>query len=96
MAPPIPPAKDIHPRDVANKSDRRKLLDALRMTLDLQSATVRRNTQTFNQSRYRTTAHLQDYDALKSETRRIKEDSIERLPELTFERFACITAPSLS
>ena len=82
MAPPNQPSKEIHPRDVANKSDRRKLLAAIRMTLDLQSATVRRNTQTFNRSRYRTTAVLPEYNALKDETRRIKEHSIERLPEL--------------
>ena len=82
MTPPTKPSDQIRPRDVANKSDRRKLLEAIRMALDIQSAAVRNNTQTFNRGRYRATSLLPDYDALKNETRRIKETSIDRLPEL--------------
>src|SRR5580700_10656199 len=75
-------AKANLPRDVANKSDKSHLLRAIRMALDIESAAVRRNTQLFNRSRYRTVAEFPDYDALKDQTRRIKEKSIENLPEL--------------
>src|SRR5215470_6910281 len=75
-------AKGIQPRSIANKSDKRRLLAAIRMALDVQSLTIRRNTQTFNRGRYHGTASLPDYDELKNRTRRIKEISIERLPEL--------------
>src|SRR5580704_2338141 len=75
-------AKADLPRDVANKSDKSHLLRAIRMALDIESAAVRRNTQLFNRSRYRTVAEFPDYDALKDQTRRIKEKSIESLPEL--------------
>ena len=72
----------VHPRSVANKSDRRRMIAAIHMALDIQSPTIRRNTQTFNRSRYRGTAALPDYDALKDQARAIKEDSLARLPEL--------------
>src|ERR1700736_4022019 len=52
------------------------------MALDIERAAVRRNTQLFNRSRYRTVAEFPDYEALKDQTRRIKERSIESLPEL--------------
>jgi iron-sulfur cluster protein len=70
------------PRDIANKSDRSNLLRAIRMALDIQSPAVRHNTQTLNSNRYRATAILPDYDALKDEARRIKEKAIATLPEL--------------
>jgi iron-sulfur cluster protein len=70
------------PRAVANKSDKRRLLQAIRMALDIQSPAIRRNTQTFNRNRYKATAALPDYDALKDTARRIKENAIARLPEL--------------
>jgi iron-sulfur cluster protein len=70
------------PRDVANKSDKDRLLRAIRMALDIESATVRFNTQLFNRGRYSAAADLPDYDALKDQTRRIKEKSIANLPEL--------------
>jgi iron-sulfur cluster protein len=69
------------PREVANKSDRRNLLRAIRMTLDIQSPAIRRNTQTFNRERYRATSELPDYDALKDRARQIKENAIANLPE---------------
>lgn len=72
----------VSPRTVANKSDQRALLEAIRMALDIQSPTIRRNTQTFNRNRYQATAALPDYDALKDEARRIKENAITHLPEL--------------
>ena len=70
------------PRSVANKSDKQKLLLAIRMALDTQSPAIRRNTQTFNRNRYKATGALADYEALKDEARRIKESAIARLPEL--------------
>jgi len=70
------------PRSVANKSDRERLLRAIRMTLSIQSPAVRRNTQTFNRNRYRATALLPDYGALKDHARQIKEQSIANLPQL--------------
>jgi iron-sulfur cluster protein len=70
------------PRDVANKSDKDRLLRAIRMALDIESATVRFNTQLFNRGRYSAAADMPDYDALKDQTRRIKEKSIANLPEL--------------
>jgi iron-sulfur cluster protein len=70
------------PRSVANKSDKRKLLAAIRMALEIESPAIRRNTQIFNRDRYKATAALPDYDALKDRARQIKEDAIARLPEL--------------
>src|ERR1700722_11004897 len=70
------------PRDVANKSDKDHLLRAIRMALDIESPAVRSNTQHSHQGRYRAVAELPDYDALKDQTRRIKEKSIANLPEL--------------
>ena len=81
MATPVPSA-DIQPRQVANKSNKKALLDAIRMTLDVQSAAVRHNTQTFNRNRYAATALIGDYDELKDRARQIKENAIANLPQL--------------
>jgi iron-sulfur cluster protein len=81
--PAVPPVRKVDtPRDVANKSDKEHLLRAIRMALDVESATVRANTQHFNKSRYRAVANLPDYDELKDEARRIKDKSIAALPDL--------------
>jgi iron-sulfur cluster protein len=76
------PTSAISPREVANKSDKKHLLRAIRMTLEIQSPAVRHNTQTFNRNRYKATAALPDYDALKDEARKIKENAIAHLPHL--------------
>jgi iron-sulfur cluster protein len=81
MAAPVNPI-DIQPRQVANKSDKQALLDAIRMTLGVQSAAIRRNTQTFNRNRYTAIARIADYDAMKDRARQTKENSIANLPEL--------------
>jgi iron-sulfur cluster protein len=81
MATPLNSA-DIQPRQVANKSNKKALLDAIRMTLEVQSAAVRLNTQTFNRNRYAATALIADYDELKDRARQIKENAIANLPEL--------------
>jgi len=73
---------EITPRQVANKSDKQALVDAIRMTLAIQSAAVRHNTQTFNRNRYAATARLADYDELKDRAREIKKNAIANLPQL--------------
>jgi iron-sulfur cluster protein len=73
---------DIQPRQVANKSDKKALLNAIRMTLGIQSAAIRHNTQTFNRNRYSAVGRIADYDAMKDRARRIKEAAIAGLPEL--------------
>ncbi len=75
-------AIDIQPRQVANKSDKHALLDAIRMTLNIQSAAVRHNTQTFNRNRYTAVAKIRDYDELKDRARKIKEQAIADSPKL--------------
>ncbi|MGD0932569.1 MAG: LUD domain-containing protein, partial [Candidatus Korobacteraceae bacterium] len=91
MATPVNPA-DINPRQVANKSDKKALLDAIRMTLSVQSPAVRRNTQTFNRNRYAATALLPDYNELKDRARQIKEKAIANLPELLRQLEASVRA----
>lgn len=76
------PSTEISPRSVANKSDKKAILKAIRMSLDIESAAVRHNTQTFNRGRYLAIAEIPDYDALKDRARAIKEAAIARLPEL--------------
>ena len=80
------------PRAVANKCDKRKLLEAIRMTLQIQSPAIRRNTQTFNRNRYQATASLPDYDALKDRARKIKENAVAELPELVTRLRETVTA----
>jgi iron-sulfur cluster protein len=81
MAAAVNPA-DITPRQVANKSDKKALLAAIRMTLGVQTAAIRNNTQTFNRNRYAAIARLSDYDELKDRARKIKENAIANLPQL--------------
>ena len=83
---------DIQPRQVANKSKKKALIDALRMTLDVQSPAVRRNTQTFNRNRYTAVARIADYDAMKDRARRTKENAIANLPALLQQLEASVLA----
>ena len=73
---------DIPPRSVANKSNKQALLDAIRMTLNVQSAAIRHNTQTFNSNRYVAVAKIADYNELKDRARKIKEQAIANQPAL--------------
>ncbi len=91
MAAPVNPA-DIQPRQVANKSDKKALKDAIRMTLGVQSDAIRRNTQTFNRNRYTAVARIADYDAMKDRARQIKEKAIANLPELLRQLEASVQA----
>jgi len=54
----------------------------LRRVLATEGDAVAENTQGFNRGRYDSVADLENYEALKDEARAIKEDAIERLPEL--------------
>jgi iron-sulfur cluster protein len=91
MATLVNPA-DIIPRQVANKSDKKALLEAIRMTLGVQSAAIRHNTQTFNNNRYAAIARLPDYDQLKDRARQIKEQAIANLPALLEKLEASVRA----
>ncbi|PSQ08158.1 (4Fe-4S)-binding protein [Halobacteriales archaeon QS_6_71_20] len=53
--------------------------------LDTEGDAVAENTRGFNRGRYESTDELDDYESLKSEARAIKEDAVERLPELIDE-----------
>ncbi|MGA2301247.1 MAG: LUD domain-containing protein [Candidatus Acidiferrum sp.] len=70
------PKRVTSPREVAAKESRAILRRAIRLALDTESAAVRHNTRSFNLNRYRATAALPDYDALKDEARRIKEHAL--------------------
>jgi len=83
---------DITPRQVANKSRKQALAEALRMTLDVQSAAIRHNTQTFNRNRYTAVARIADYDAMKDRARAIKEKAIANLPALLRQLEASVVA----
>ncbi|GAB3668164.1 LUD domain-containing protein [Halopiger thermotolerans] len=54
----------------------------IRRLLETEGAAVAENTRGFNAGRYDSVSRLEDYEALKDEARSIKEDAIERLPEL--------------
>ena len=56
--------------------------EELRHLLAAEGPAVSQNTKGFNRGRYDSTAKLNDYEGLKDEARAIKEDAIERLPEL--------------
>jgi len=54
----------------------------IRHLLETEGDAVAASTKGFNAGRYESVARLEDYEALKAEARAIKEDAIERLPEL--------------
>jgi len=57
----------------------------IRHIMQTEGNAVAENTRGFNQGRYDSVAKLEAYDELKDEAREIKEDAIERLPELIDE-----------
>jgi L-lactate utilization protein LutB len=66
-------------------SDARKLeADRIRRVLETEGETVRANTSVFNRERYDAVERFDgaEYEKLRERARRIKEDAIERLPEL--------------
>ena len=54
----------------------------IRRLLETEGEAVAENTRGFNVGRYDSVAKLGDYEGLKDQARAIKEDAIERLPEL--------------
>ncbi|MFW6265873.1 MAG: LUD domain-containing protein, partial [Halanaeroarchaeum sp.] len=58
---------------------------AIRRLLDEEGDSVFENVTGFNQGRYDSTGDLDDYQALREQARQIKEDAIDRLPELIDE-----------
>ncbi|MDB2259480.1 LUD domain-containing protein [Halorubrum ezzemoulense] len=65
--------------------NRRRKAEHIRHILDTEGDSVQQNTRVFNEGRYESTGGLDDYERLKDEARAIKEDAIERLPELIDE-----------
>ena len=57
----------------------------IRHLLETEGDAIAENTRGFNQGRYDSVADLADYEELRDEARAIKEDAIERLPELVAE-----------
>ena len=56
--------------------------DRIRELMATEGDAVAENTRGFNEGRYESTGRLDDYESLKDEARAIKEDAIERLPDL--------------
>ncbi|MFB6154514.1 MAG: LUD domain-containing protein [Haloferacaceae archaeon] len=54
----------------------------IRRLLATEGPAVAENTKGFNEGRYESVSRLSDYEELKDSAREIKEDAIERLPEL--------------
>ncbi len=67
---------------MSKPDDRRAKAARIRHLLETEGDAVEANTAGFNRGRYEAVADLEDYEELKSEARAIKEDAIERLPEL--------------
>ncbi|WP_424014942.1 LUD domain-containing protein [Halorubrum xinjiangense] len=69
----------------AGNPDRETKAERIRELLATEGDAVAENTRGFNEGRYESTGRLDDYEALKDEARAIKEDAIERLPDLIDE-----------
>jgi len=54
----------------------------IRHLMETEGDAIAENTRGFNQGRYDAVAELEDSESLRTEARAIKEDAIERLPEL--------------
>jgi iron-sulfur cluster protein len=66
-----------------SKPDSREAKAAhIRHLLETEGDAVAQNTRGFNAGRYDSVSKLDDYEQLKDEARAIKEDAIDRLPEL--------------
>ena len=63
-------------------SARREKAAHIRRLLETEGDAVRRNTTTFNESRYEALEGFEEYEDLRDEAREVKEDAIEHLPEL--------------
>ncbi|GAB3671445.1 LUD domain-containing protein [Halopiger thermotolerans] len=63
-------------------SDRATKADRIRHLLATEGASVGENARGFNAGRYESVERLEDYEDYKDRARAIKEDAIQRLPEL--------------
>jgi iron-sulfur cluster protein len=61
---------------------RRAKAERIRTLLETEGDSVAENTRVFNEARQEATENFDRYEDLRSEARAIKEDAIERLPEL--------------
>ena len=75
---------------MSDADSRRSKAAHIRHLLETEGDAVEENTIGFNRGRYESVADLEDYEELKSEARAIKEDAIERLPELIDELTATV------
>ncbi len=66
-------------------TDRERKAAHIRHLLETEGDSVQENTRVFNQGRYSSVEDLEDYEGLKTRARAIKEDAIDRLPELIDE-----------
>jgi iron-sulfur cluster protein len=65
-----------------SEKSRRETADHIAELLRTEGEHVRSNVTTFNEGRYARYAEMEGTEAYRTEARRIKEDAIERLPEL--------------
>ncbi|ADB63469.1 protein of unknown function DUF162 (plasmid) [Haloterrigena turkmenica DSM 5511] len=75
---------------MSDADGRRSKAAHIRRLLETEGDAVEENTIGFNRGRYESVADLEDYEELKSEARAIKENAIERLPELIDELTATV------
>ena len=61
---------------------RREKAERIHRLLETEGENVRASTSLFNEQRYEAIEGLDEYEALRTQAREIKEDTIERLPEL--------------
>ncbi|VTT87973.1 Predicted L-lactate dehydrogenase, Fe-S oxidoreductase subunit YkgE / Predicted L-lactate dehydrogenase, Iron-sulfur cluster-binding subunit YkgF [Halorubrum sp. DM2] len=71
--------------DASTGPKRETKAERIRELLATEGDAVAANTRGFNAGRYESTGRLDGYEALKDEARAIKEDAIERLPDLIDE-----------
>lgn len=71
--------------DAAAGPNRETKAERIRELLATEGDAVAENTRGFNAGRYESTGRLDDYEGLKDRARAIKEDAIERLPDLIDE-----------
>ncbi|SEW30696.1 LUD domain-containing protein [Natrinema salifodinae] len=63
-------------------ADRRRKAAHIRRLLETEGDSVEQNTLAFNEGRYEAVDDLEEYEALKDRATAIKDDAIDRLPEL--------------
>ena len=73
-------------------ADRRQKAAHIRQLLETEGASVERNTLAFNEGRYDSVGRLEGYEELKDRAMAIKEDAIDRLPELIDELTSSVEA----